>query len=911
MKNKKTVFFVIALGVSPLINVLPVLAKVPVGFEKLVSGQQIFLEVSLLGQSIGVFEANVTFETIQFIQPQELLAALNLPLDSHDERYTSILRKLSMPLPRNGNMACSNNSDAAGCGYLESKGIDIIYDERETVVSIFVDKQILPTGNEHKLYHSVSTQTENAFIHQQMLNAIAEEKYKSLSLQGTGALGVLTNGYIGFDWSLDAYTAADTDSQNINVDDVYYRHSLGQRHYLQAGRMDSRDLSSNLGGNINFTMLPLGAVNGARVGTSLSYLNQSEAGKGSPIVVLLSTKSRVDAYRGNQLLGTFYLPNGSHNLDTSNFPNGSYQVTLNIYEDNNLVRTETQPFTRSGGIGDGTLQWFLQLGETAKRELYSSNEDDGEEQQTHQVVQTGFKVPLPQSFVATAGVAHVASDSFAEGGLEWSHTFGEGMIDGTLSLQGNYFKGSEGSHGNVQQASYNDGFSLSFYRNAASANQCSGSSDSLDDYIDIGCYTSMTTNLSVPVKGWTVSLAWTYSDTTSVSRYFDSSRPFEENMIADKQNKSSSDTWQISLSRSDSVKGMMLSSRIGGYKRISDSGNDDDNGVYLGFTLNRNNSATQNQPRSNSSLSSDYRSSKSSNDQLIYTASQNWDWGANNNREIGLDIGGTNADYVNSAVHGRINGEYGDASVTLSDSYDHEQNKHRSAVSGTWNSSFALSQSGMFWGPGGNGTPSAAVAVKIEDVADEEDNAARVNVSVDGGGSAEMEPGSKALFPISGFNVSQVSVDESELAKNGSAAVITSGAGRQNLFMLPGKIKMREVQMESHFTYAGRMFTAAGKSLPYGAVLNARMYASTKDGSFTAEMNKKADILYLLSERQLYQCKVNVLAKRDVIRFVGDTVCDITDITTLPDELQSIAQLKGLKGHSDETTLAANNAGVQ
>ena len=94
--------------------------------------------------------------------------------------------------------------------------------------------------------------------------------------------------------------------------------------------MDARDLSSNLGGNINFTMLPLGAISGARFGTSLSYLNLAEAGKGSPVTVLLSTKSRVDAYRGNQLLGTFYLPNGSNNLDTSNFPTGSYQVDFSF-----------------------------------------------------------------------------------------------------------------------------------------------------------------------------------------------------------------------------------------------------------------------------------------------------------------------------------------------------------------------------------------------------------------------------------------------------------------------------------------------------------------------------------------------------------------------------------------------------
>lgn len=907
MGKKQIHIYLGALFLLPIASPLMASITVPAGFEELVTGQKLFLDVSLLGQSVGIFEATVNFETIQFSNPAEVLKALNLPIKSDDARYQELLKKLSTPLPRHGDLSCSSNNGAPGCGYIKSKDIDFIYDENESKVNVFIDPLILPVSNGKELYFSPTSQTESAFIHQQMLNVVGDKDYKSLSLQGSGALGLLTDGYIGFDWSLASYSSDDADSKNINVDDAYYRYSLGNRHYVQAGRMDSRDLSSNLGGNINFTMLPLGAISGARVGTSLSYLNQAEAGKGSPITVLLSTKSRVDAYRGNQLLGTFYLSNGSNNLDTSNFPTGSYQVTLKIYEDNNLVRTEDQPFTRSGGIGDGTIQWFLQVGQTADRELFSSGDsgdNDSTDTPTHQVVQTGFKAPLPKNFVATVGMANVASNSFGEGGLEWDHTFATGFIDGNLSVQGNYFYGNDGSHGNVQQVSYNDGFSLSFYRNDAHASTCSG--DNVDDYVDIGCYTSMTANFAVPIGGWTTSLAWTYNETTRVSDYYDTSVPFENNMIRNTEDNSTSNTYQLSLNRSDSFSGLMLSTRVGGYKRVSDDGNDDDNGIYIGFTLSRNNNTDRTQPQTNSSLSADYRTSKTGDDQLLYTASKNWDWGENNNREFGVDLGGTNSDYVNGSVHGKADGQYGDASITLSDSYDNQENKHNTSVSGTWNSSFAIARSGMYWGPGGNGMPSAAVAVKIADGADDEDQDAKVNVSVDGGGFAEMTSGSKALFPVSGFNMSQVSVEESELAREGSTAVITSGSGKQNLFMLPGKLKVREVKMESHYTFAGRMFSHEGKPLPYGVVLNASMYASTADGSFTAEMSKKADALYLLSQHQIYQCKVNVKAKRDVIRFVGDTTCETTTLGSLPEELQSIAQLHGLRDKNTTSNIAAN-----
>lgn len=416
----------------------------------------------------------------------------------------------------------------------------------------------------------------------------------------------------------------------------------------------------------------------------------------------------------------------------------------------------------------------------------------------------------------------------------------------------------------------------------------------------------MTANFAVPIGGWTTSLAWTYNETTRVSDYYDTSKPFEDSMISNTEDNSTSNTYQLSLNRSDSFNSLILNTRIGGYKRVSDDGNDDDNGIYIGFTLSRNNNAARTQPQTNSSFSADYRTSRTSDDQLLYTASKNWDWGENNNREFGVALGGTNSDYVNGSVHGKMDGQFGETSVTVSDSYDNQENKHNTSVSGTWNSSFAIAHSGMYWGPGGNGMPAAAVAVKIDDGQDDEDQDAKVNVSVDGGGFAEMTSGAKALFPISGFNMSQLSVEESELARDGSTAVITSGSGKQNLFMLPGKLKLREVKMESHYTFAGRMLTKDGKSLPYGTVLNASMYASTADGSFTAEMNKKSDILYLLSEHQIYQCKVNVKAKRDVIRFVGDTTCEITTLALLPEELQNIAQLHGLRDKNASNNIAAN-----
>ena len=86
-------------------------------------------------------------------------------------------------------------------------------------------------------------------------------------------------------------------------------------------------------------------------------------------MVLLSRNSRVDAYRNEQLLGSFYLNSGSQFIDTSSFPPGSYSVALKVYENNQLTRTELVPFTKTGGLTDGNAQWFLQAGKTTSQLL--------------------------------------------------------------------------------------------------------------------------------------------------------------------------------------------------------------------------------------------------------------------------------------------------------------------------------------------------------------------------------------------------------------------------------------------------------------------------------------------------------------------------------------------------------------
>ncbi|WP_336819927.1 hypothetical protein, partial [Cedecea sp. MMO-103] len=66
--------------------------------------------------------------------------------------------------------------------------------------------------------------------------------------------------------------------------------------------------------------------------------------------------------------------------------------------------------------------------------------------------------------------------------------------------------GSEGSRGNIQQANYSDGFSLSFYRSAMTAPECN--SQGLHRYSINGCYKSSSVMFSVPLDKWYATLGF-------------------------------------------------------------------------------------------------------------------------------------------------------------------------------------------------------------------------------------------------------------------------------------------------------------------------------------------------------------------------------------------------------------------
>lgn len=453
--------------------------KIPKGFELLSQGLEERVDVIIAGKTVGMFSATVSPETVKFDEPEKVLEALKLPVNPESRDYQLILQALSAPLSRNGALACNNVPDKVGCGYVKTDKVDAIYDGSDASVTLFMREDWMPVDGQQSTYLAADTNNvENALIHQQDLNVLVQDDYRNLFLQGTDALGISENSYLGTNWSLTGSQSDDGSDNESDVSNLYYRYDILRQYYMQFGRMDNRTLFNNQGGNFSFSFLPLGAIDGARIGSTLSYLNRDRAGQGSPVMVLLTRNSRVDAYRGNQLLGSFYFSAGNQLLNTSQFPDGSYTVTLQIYESNQLTRTETTAFTKSGGMDDGRVHWFVQGGKISDGQTYN----DGN------AVQAGVRAPLWGSLSLTAGVAKADGITSGEGGVEFTPDLG---VVGRPSLTASVFHDEDGGRGDSQQLTWSaqDWPSFNLYRYSVSGSQCDGDNDDYNEnYNQLGCY---------------------------------------------------------------------------------------------------------------------------------------------------------------------------------------------------------------------------------------------------------------------------------------------------------------------------------------------------------------------------------------------------------------------------------------
>ena len=864
--------------------------SVPPGFEDLVHGQIEQLDIRLFEHSAGLSPVLVTLDTVQLQDAERVLQALDLP----PEAQAALLPALSAPLPRNSHLACRHGSSGRGCGYLDPPddpgAVRVIHDEGEGALRLFFARQWLPQPRSGDRLHAVSPEAHNALLHQQTFSVSGSRGYQALAAQGSGALGLSTNAHLAAEWHFSQQRQAQQIAyRRFEFDSAYYRHDLDRRHYLQAGRMDRRNLSSPLGGTFGLGLLPLDRFDGIRVGSSLAYLDTETAIVSTPLTVLLARDTRVDAFDGERLLQTFYLPAGIHPLDTRGFPPGSYTVTLRLHEDGMEVRTEEVPFEKGGEPTDGQTQWFVQGGRQAERRTGGDRP-----MESPVVAMAGVRSPLGRYMAVTAGIRHAPDARHAELRLDLRRRFATQELRASVSA----LQGSDGSRGTQHRLSYRRRASWNLHEQRLRASACSLP---LASATVRGCADSLTASMAMPVGAGTLYVAHTRRQTWRAGP-IDSLLDLETEdamplplppapPLSLARPLLRERAWQASYSHTRRWGQFTLAARIGVWHQRSDAlaRVGDDRGIHLSLGLTRLRRTDAGVVQHRHALEA--RQPQGVRSQVGYAVGRTLRREQEDRfSELSTDLRGDNAGRHSASVGAQVRNRVGQGSVVVG---LHAQGNAREVTySATHSTAFAAGTQGTYWGAGLGAEAGVAVAVQAPDDLDLSGVAAELQVG--GYRRQRLRLGERRLLPLMAYQAHQAELQDASAPDSAAAVRVGSATGARPLFLSPGRVLALPVPIEVTYTYIGSAADIAGVSLRGARILNAPVPATDDRGGFVADFPRLEPVLYLLHEDRLLHCPLQVLERRQILRLVGTVRCTDLPVAQLPAHVRQQAHVRRL-----------------
>lgn len=712
-----------------------------------------------------------------------------------------------------------------------------------------------------------------------------------MTLNGSGALGLGDGRYLGGNWAAIWNQSEHYNNSQTWFDNLFVRQDLGNQYYLQAGRMDQRNLSSATGGDFGFSLLPLSRFDGLRTGTTQAYVNHEVDQNATPVMVQVTRNARIDIYRGSELLGSQFLTPGMHTLDTHSLPPGSYPLALRIYEDGILRRTESQPFSKGGNSFSAQTQWFIQGGQEDTGDKASHY--DGET-----VMAAGFRTGLRKNISLTEGISLAHEAWYSETRLNSQHA----VLDGTLDLSAGILHGTDSTSGNTEQVTYNDGFSASLWRNHTESDACSGRHPQ-SVHASMTCQTSMNASLSVPVGNWYALLGYSTSRTEGRPVY----RGYDDN--SDKENvfwrqayipASHRESAQASATYNLNMAGMNINTHGGVWRTRNDGVNDD--GLFMSVSVSyASQPPTMTGSNGYTSAGTDIHSSRNQKTQTSWNVNHVRSWQQDLYRELSVGFSGYNDDSWSGSLGGRTSGRMGELSATISNSHQRNAGSASSLTAG-YSSSLALSRNGLFWGGGQDGEPASGMAVNVESEGDEGSSGKVVSVR----GSSQpfsLGFGQQSLLLMEGYNATEVTIEDAGVSSQGMAGV-NAGGGSRRYFLTPGHLLVHNISASMSRLYVGRVLDKDGRPLLDAQPLNHPFLSLGPSGRFSLQSEHKESSLWLLSKNRILRCPMSVHKRRDVMQVVGDVRCELSDVDALPQALQisprviRLLNVAGLLRHS-------------
>lgn len=366
----------------------------PEGFATLTQDQTLIVDVYFGRVRRGEARIVANPGSIAFVDPASVLELLP-PLSEPAAVEAALSASL---LPANTQFACSLAIEPGRCGSLNPDVAGVIFDRNNFRIDVFVNPTFL----------EVEDRLADAYLPR-----------PDGGISAINSFGAIVSGRFGGSqtvYNIQNRLVAAYGEQRIRAD-LSYATDFGLQADTLAFEWDRPGIRLSAGA----LWAPGSELAGTRKLIGLGAASQIDTRRdrdemlGSPLVVYLDQRARIDVLREGRVLGSAIYDAGNQQIDTSNLPEGSYEIVLRIDEPGRGVREERRLFTKSRQIPSlGRTDFFA----------YAGVQVDG--------FHRGSLRPTDHPY-AQAGLVHRLSENWAlSGGVEANDVGGTAEIAATF-----------------------------------------------------------------------------------------------------------------------------------------------------------------------------------------------------------------------------------------------------------------------------------------------------------------------------------------------------------------------------------------------------------------------------------------------------------------------------------------------
>ena len=300
-------------------------AAMPADFAELERQRVTVVDAYFGDRRIGQFEVETDPAALRFFDPHAVAAAIPDLLDRQ-----SVATALTGALSPGSAPPCKTPADP--CDRPQPAIASIAYDPARYRVTIHVNPRLLAIrddGGAHFLAPPSPAPTAVDTLGFAMAGGSGQRQSYALRNRLVASAG---NARLIAETAISSFRALDIDSVAAQIDQPGRRY-IGGVFYVPGTDLVGR-----------------GRMVGLGVGSQFDTRVDRASLTGTPLVLFLDQRARVDLYVQGRLIGSQSLESGNQALDTTTLPDGSYAIDLHIYDASGARRVERRFFTKNAAL---------------------------------------------------------------------------------------------------------------------------------------------------------------------------------------------------------------------------------------------------------------------------------------------------------------------------------------------------------------------------------------------------------------------------------------------------------------------------------------------------------------------------------------------------------------------------------